>query len=275
LLARLQNPGARNQVRLSRATALAAVGRFAEAQVVIAEAKPDLKFVGDPVLSSTARIHEAEIALETGRPDDAYRLARQAGGVPDGPSGQSPRARAWLTVVRALGAAGRADEATAEVARFVAWASASDDEQAMLYSQLAVASQAGPADAHSLYRDMLRRIEREGVPRNLALMSIPYARALIATHDMGAAASVAGRLVQYADQDFGSALLLLELYHAMGETDAWRAALTHAQEIAGERTIPAFLRSAPRPSEHGAPAGRSGKVVGPNADGRQSEGKKA
>jgi hypothetical protein len=61
----------------------------------------------------------------------------------------------------------------------------------------------------------------------------------------------------------------------MGETDAWRAALTHAQEIAGERTIPAFLRSAPRPPEHGGPAARSGKVVGPNGDGRQSEGKKA
>jgi DNA-binding winged helix-turn-helix (wHTH) protein/tetratricopeptide (TPR) repeat protein len=275
LLARLQNPGARNQVRLSRATALAATGRFAEAQVVIAEAKPDLESVDDPVLSSMARIHEAEIALETGRPDDAYRLAHQAGEVPDDPSGQSPRARAWLAVVRALVASGHTDEATAEVARFVDWASASDDEQAMLYSQLAAASQAGPADARSLYRDMLRRIEHEGVPRNLALVSIPYARALMATHDMGAAASVAGRLVQYADQDFGSALLLLELYHAMGETDAWRAALTHAQEIAGERTIPAFLRSAPRPPEHGGPAARSGKVVGPNGDGRQSEGKKA
>lgn len=259
LLTRLQNPRARLQVRLSRVTALAAAGRFAEAQELLEGAKPDLDAVGDPLLSAMARTHGAEIAMETGRPEDAYRLARQAIEVPANTGGDSSvRARAWLIVVRALVALERTDEAASEVARFTAWAGASGDEQAALYAKLATASKSGGHSATELhlYRDLLRMAEHDGTPRDVALVSVPYARALMASGDVEGAAGIAGRLVQYADQDFDSALLLLELYHGMGRTDAWRTALIRARAIAGERTIPPLLRT-PRGGSDGAPDPRA------------------
>jgi hypothetical protein len=37
----------------------------------------------------------------------------------------------------------------------------------------------------------------------------------------------------------------VRLYHAIGETRAWRDALEHARDLAGERVIPAALQIAP------------------------------
>lgn len=56
---------------------------------------------------------------------------------------------------------------------------------------------------------------------------------------------VVDRVAPYVDRHYDVALLQLRVYHALGPVSAWRAALRRARALAGERRIPAALRSAP------------------------------
>ena len=57
-------------------------------------------------------------------------------------------------------------------------------------------------------------------------------------------ASAAGT-ARFAEDDYGSALLQVRLYHALGQPEAWRRALANALALAGERAVPAALATMP------------------------------
>jgi hypothetical protein len=68
---------------------------------------------------------------------------------------------------------------------------------------------------------------------------------LIARGELARATTVAGQLDRHATDHFGSALLQVRLYRALGRTEAWRGALERARGAAGERAIPADLAQPP------------------------------
>lgn len=251
LLEQLQHQLAREQVRMSRATALASVGRLEEARSLFAELANNLNTAEEARSLGMIRVEQAYVELQAGDAKAAYAMAWPVREVAAGADAVPIRARAWLIVVQSLAQMARVDEARVQAEQFVAWADTLGDETAALYSRAAEAdaTRAGGEynAALSLYAIAMRLAERNAVPIDLAMIAIPYARALIAAGDLQRAGTVAGRISRYAEQDFGSALLQVELYHEMDEVEAWRAALEHARALAGERSISGKLKVPPRP----------------------------
>jgi hypothetical protein len=56
---------------------------------------------------------------------------------------------------------------------------------------------------------------------------------------------VAERVSAWAPHNYDAALVQVRLYHALGQTGAWHAALERAQSLAGERIVPPGLAQAP------------------------------
>jgi len=107
------------------------------------------------------------------------------------------------------------------------------------------AAQGDDAQAERLFREAGAQSETQGVPDTIVLASAAYVHWLLAHDRIGEASAHAGRIAVWADHDFDSALLQVEVFQASGESDAWARALLQAQHLAGERTIPAALLAAP------------------------------
>ncbi len=60
---------------------------------------------------------------------------------------------------------------------------------------------------------------------------------------------VVGLVDRYAARNYDAAVLQARLYHALGHTEAWRSAYTHARALAGERPLPADLGTEPAPTQ--------------------------
>lgn len=261
LLARLQNPIPRHQLQYARAMALAAVGRLAEARAAYATLGADVDPMHEMRLAAMIRLRQADLELQAGDARAALAIAQQVSEMPARADTALIRASGWLTVVQSLTKLERAAEAREQARQLVAWAASTNNAIAGLYGRLAEAEAAEASGRRSaaldLYADAMLQVEREGVPADVALVAVTYGRTLIAAGDLALAGIVAGRVTRYAEQDFASALLLVELYHAMGRREAWRAALTHVRTLAGERAIPPGLMLPPRPAVPVGPAPRS------------------
>ncbi len=264
LLARLQNPIPRHQLQYARATALAAVGRLVEARAAYAGLAADVDPVREARITAMIRRRQADLEMQAGDAQLAHDIARQVSAMPALADAITIRASGWLTVVQSLTKLKRTAEARDQVQQLVAWAASTDHAIAMLYGRLAQAEEAladgRQAAALELYAGAMLQVERDGVPADVALVAIAYGRALIAAGDLARAGVVAGRVTRYAEQDFESALLLAELYHAMGRVEAWRTALEHVRTLAGERAIPPGLMLPPRPE---VPVGPAPRAVAP------------
>jgi tetratricopeptide (TPR) repeat protein len=250
LLGHLQSPLPRHQLQYARAMSLAAVGRLTEARASYAELAAHVDPVHESRIAAMIRLRQADIELQAGDAEAAHAIARQVSGMPARPDTALIRASGWLTVVQSLVKMGRSTETDEQVQQFAAWADAANNRIAVLYSRLAQAEQAQASGRHdaalSLYANAMLSVEREGVPADVAMVAVSYGRALIAAGDLARASTIAGRVTRYAEQDFTSALLLVELYHATGKADAWRTALDHARTLAGERSIPPQFAIPPR-----------------------------
>jgi Flp pilus assembly protein TadD len=145
---------------------------------------------------------------------------------------------------------GRDDEAIAELARLVAFAKATDVPDVRVFARLAEAesawSQRGRGDSALLFDDALRLANAIGVPALVAEVAVSYGNALIDRGDLAAASAIAGQVARWADRDFSCALLQARLYHALGQREPWRAALSRARSLAGERPLPVAVISPPR-----------------------------
>jgi DNA-binding winged helix-turn-helix (wHTH) protein/tetratricopeptide (TPR) repeat protein len=248
-LAKLEDPTARRLVTYWRASALAAVGRLAEAneqldQLIRASAARD-----DTGVLAMSRYRKSALALAAGRIEDAVALAGQAVAGTEGAPWIDVRAEAWLTLIRALRGQGRDADAAREVERFDAWSRTLGDRQVQILAELALAEQAWSERrreaAAAAYAAALSLAEQGPVPADIATVGVSWGTTLIADGDLEAAGAVVGRVARWASSDFSCAVLLANLYRALGQPAAWEAALAQARTLAGERAVPASAAAAP------------------------------
>lgn len=117
---------------------------------------------------------------------------------------------------------------------------------ALLVARAEWAAQQGQAvEAEDAFRQAMRAAEAHAVPANVVLAADAYARWLLAQHRSEDARSVAGRIAQWAERDYDSAVLQVAVFHALAQPEAWARALKRAQALAGERAIPAALLQSP------------------------------
>jgi DNA-binding winged helix-turn-helix (wHTH) protein/tetratricopeptide (TPR) repeat protein len=249
LRAKLDNPGSRTALELQRARALAASGRLADSRRLLDElehrASPGETGLPGDVASESARVY-----LATGNAEAALESARSAVQRLPTVDEARERARAWLTLTRALRAAGRIEDARVQTDELSRWAATHASMASVtLFMALASAEQAAAEhrrdDATRAFTTALGDAERWAVPADLSAVAVSYGNALIAEGDFEHASTVIGRVARWADRDFDCALLQASLYHALGQRATWQTALARARALAGERSIPAALLDPP------------------------------
>lgn len=87
--------------------------------------------------------------------------------------------------------------------------------------------------------------ESRAEPAVHVLVADAYARWLLTRDRFSEALAVAGRIARWAEEDYLSALLQLEVLHASDRREAWQVARSRAQQLAGEREVPVHLLAMP------------------------------
>lgn len=231
LRARAVDPTHRQAIMLDRIDVLSALGRFSEADAVLA----------DPELATLTSLNEqrrllytrAELELRRGRPTEALRIAdRTLANWPR--SSQDPR-RDWL-VLRRQQAALALGVPPLEVQ------SDSTDTRAGIAPFLneAIARRwRGDIDgADALYREAIAVADRDGIPAEILEGVEAYAPWLIERGLIVEASGLIGRVAPWSERDFMSAMLHVSLFQAMKLQDPLQTALADARRLAGERPVP-------------------------------------
>ncbi|MEO7063053.1 MAG: hypothetical protein ABI082_04665, partial [Dokdonella sp.] len=249
LIGQLENRGTRQALQIVRANALAANGRLTEAHALLAElAKETAQAQASPL---GARIHMAQARLDVrnGQFASAAALATSAVAALTSDDYQRERATAWLILVRALRAQGKDATASDETDRLLVWAKTLHTPPADAYAPLADAERLWAARhldlAHVAYAKALAAAEQDAIPADTAEVVVSYGTSLIADGEFDRASAVVGQVARWADRDFACALLQVRYYRAIGERDAWQAALKRARGLAGERQISTLLTEPP------------------------------
>jgi DNA-binding winged helix-turn-helix (wHTH) protein/TolB-like protein len=258
---RLESQLAIDSYRSERADILFANGRLGDARALLRELTATLSHERDLDLLARVQTTQARLALLDDQAETAATLAASAVAALATPDYLRERASAWLLLTRALRAQGKDTEAAAETARLTAWAADAQYEPAHVFATLAQAEQAWGArqieNARAAYERALALAELSAVPADTAEVVISFGSTLIAEGELERASAVVGQAARWAEQDFGSALLQVKLYHALKQTDAWRSALARARGLAGERVIAARLTESPNASGQASAAARS------------------
>lgn len=253
VFARMRNARGDRTFDLHEARALIAAGHYASAGRVLdaIAADPDLK--DKPGQQSNVWLNQAQLALAQDRVDAAASLAAQAlAARPAATSvavhGARGRAVAWRIRTRALQRQGALAAAADELKHYTAWAADQADPAVVCQVALAQAEQAAAqrrgADAITAFESALAAANR-AAPADIAQVLGAYGTYLIDTGQSGEATRIVGQAARFAEDDYGSALLQVRLYHALGQPEAWRRALANARVLAGERAVPAALATLP------------------------------
>ncbi|HVT32136.1 MAG TPA: transcriptional regulator [Rhodanobacteraceae bacterium] len=250
--AKLEDPSAARLIGYWRASALAAVGRLAEANEHLDELIRVSGPRDDTGVLAMSRFRKSTLALAAGRIEDAVALAGQVVATTEGSPWNDVRAEAWLTLIRGLRGQGRDADATREVDRFAAWARTNRDHPVRILAGLAQAEQAWNEHrrdaAAAFYADALALAEKSAVPAEIAAVGVSWGTMLIAAGELDSASAIVGRVARWSGSDFPCAVLQANLYRALGRQSAWEAALAQARSLAGERAVPAAASSAPAPT---------------------------
>jgi DNA-binding winged helix-turn-helix (wHTH) protein/tetratricopeptide (TPR) repeat protein len=234
--------------RVIRAWTLFAVGRTDEALQLLRALRQLPHDAGDEVRIAWASELEAEHALSIGADakaaDEATRTLK-AHWDADYPQ---LYARAWLMLVRAELRQQQSDRARESSTALAAWAAKSPDDLARVYASLAkaeVTASENREDAASAFEQALADADAARVPFEILEVASAYLDFLVDKGDLGKATLVAERVSAWAPHNYDAALVQVRLYHALGQTGAWHAALERAQSLAGERIVPPGLAQAP------------------------------
>jgi DNA-binding winged helix-turn-helix (wHTH) protein/tetratricopeptide (TPR) repeat protein len=249
LATKLEDSSASRLVMYWRASALAAVGRLAEANEQLDELIRASGARDDTGVLAMSRHRKSALALAAGRIEDAVALSGQVvAGTEDSPW-NDVRAEAWLTLIRGLRGQSRDAEAAREVERFAAWAHDSNEHPVRILAELARAEQAWGERhrdaAAAAYGEALILAERSAVPADIATVGVSWGTTLISEGQLDAAGPVVGRVARWSGSDFSCAVLQANLYRALGQSAAWESALAQARALAGERAVPASVSAAP------------------------------
>jgi DNA-binding winged helix-turn-helix (wHTH) protein/tetratricopeptide (TPR) repeat protein len=249
LIEREPNPERRRYANLGRVAVLSANGRIEQAAALLAKVRDEAARDNDKVLLGVAQALAAEQAFVAGDAAHAQSEAQAALSAPWEAEGPRDYARTFLILLRAQLAAGAREAAAATVVAVDDWTARDDMPVGRIYADLVHAEQAGGAGQPELARAAFERAlvaaEAGRVPEDLLQVSAAYAVWLLDERDLPRAGVVAGRVAGAADRDYRAALLQLRLYHALGNVDAWRNAVSRARALAGERDVPAKLLSVP------------------------------
>jgi tetratricopeptide (TPR) repeat protein len=237
-----RNPREGWWLTLSRAVALAGVGRLHDADDLVKRVRESSDPDEDAVVRIEADALAADLALLRADNLSAAALAATALTPVLENSNWQDYAAAWFTRVAALQRVGRVAEAAAEVKRLRSWAEASPGERRLLYAVLAEANQAKAEGSSEIalgrYADAMARAERLGIPEDIVVVGEPYVEALIEAGQIDQASAISGRLAPWAGKDMRAAWAQARVYQALGKTDASREALQRARALAGERVLP-------------------------------------
>lgn len=230
-----------------RAYALLGAGRHAEAAELLRSteaAKPDVRG------ALTLTFHQAKALLAWRRGDARRTIDEIDTAWALLPPSQMSDDEDFYTVLlrqRASIASGQPSQGGLDLRSLHAEGSRDEDSPpALLVARAEWAAQQGQAaEAEAAFRQAMAAAEAHAVPANVVLAADAYARWLLARQRPEDARGVAGRIVQWADRDYDSAVLQVAVFHALAQSDAWARALKRAQALAGERLIPAELLQAP------------------------------
>lgn len=238
--------GMRRELAMVRAVALADNGRTAEATVlaetVVREADPKQ----DAALIAETNKLLAEIALLQGDDDRAADLASKALTPALESDDQRDCASLWLTRISALQHAGHLDRARSEVASLADWHThlPFKDDWVDIYVTRAKAAQSWVDghhdDAIGQLKLTMASAEKLGVPELIVSVGEAYALALLDAGQQDQAMAVSGRLSVWSNTDWRAAWVEARVYLALGQTDSWNRARAKAQQLAGDRRLPAI-----------------------------------
>jgi tetratricopeptide (TPR) repeat protein len=248
-----RNPREGWWLTLSRAVALAGVGRLRDADDLIAR----IRTASDPAEDAVARVEAdalaADLALLRGDHAQAAALAAKA----LTPALESTN---WLdyestlaTRIRALQRGGDIAAAAAEIRRLRTWAETLPGDRRLFYVELMEAEQAhaeGSTDAAlQKYADALAHAERIGIPEDIVAVGQSYVAALLAAGRIDQASAVGGRLAPWSSQDVRASWVQAQIYQALRKDDAARVALERTRRLAGERSLPGDVVPRMRPAD--------------------------
>lgn len=236
-----RNPRESWWLTLSRAVALAGVGRLHDADDLVRRIRETSDPVEDAVVRTEAESLAADLALLRGNNAQAASLAAAALTPALENSNRQDYASAWFTRVRALQRDGQIAAAAAEVKRLRNWADMTVDDRRSLYVALAEADQAraegNREQAVQRYAGAMSQAERLGIPEDIVVVGESYAEILLDTGMLDQASAVSGRLAPWAGKDMRVAGTQARLYQALGRSDAADKALALARQLAGERVL--------------------------------------
>lgn len=250
LAAQIADPVLRQLAQLTRARMLTNDGQLSAARQILQANSQLTSGNSDPALVQFARALRAQLEYSVGRADLAQTSAEKALLPELEDADKREYALTWLTDIRSRRALGRLTEATEQTRRMQAWASHSNSRIPRLYASIALAevstantqqTEANRAwlDVLNLDRDIRIPFEQLQVARSQTLWLLGHGQAQQAI-------AVVDRVAAFTPTNFDAALLQLQLYHALGQTQAWQAALARTRALAGERSLPDELMIAPR-----------------------------
>lgn len=247
LNARIEFPGLRAAMQLSRADLLLENGRLTDAKALVDQAYPWIVDNDDRINRYFAHTLAARVALMSGEPARAEEQARQAIGNLFDPD-EDPRqvARTYLILV-SLQAAHDIHAAQRSAAALREYADAEPRKPVAAYAHLADATVATARGDVAAARDAYERAQKapDLQPWDRLRIAEAYVPWLIAQGEPDRAAEVVGAMGDAPYRNFDAAMLEVRLYHATRQRAAWQSALDRADALANERQVDKALRTWP------------------------------
>ena len=235
----------RHELTAVRAAALADNGRTAEAKALFEQVFNDADADKEAGLRALVDKWQARLALDRGDGEHAAALAADALKPALENDDQRDYAETWLIRISALQRAGKTDEARREIAAMLAWEShlSVKNDWTHIYAVRAMAAQAWIDGNHDKaieqFKLAMDLADKLGVPEVIVSAGKAYALALLDAGHLDQAVAVSGRLSAWSNVDWRAAWVEARVYQALGQTDSWEKSRSKAQQLAGERPLPA------------------------------------
>ena len=245
LKVRVADPELLSLLLSTRAGVLRALGRLTEADALLREIESKPLRAKDEFVG-LADLVRARLAFD--RADMSEAVARADSALQRLVDPEYTTLRAHLQLLRQRARAAREHETPTASEQMLGdpLSDIGDVQPALLVAAAEQALRRGDdATAERDFRAALARADAGGDAEDVIESAASYGRWLLGRGRADDAVPVVGRTAAWADRDFRCALLAAELFHALGRFAPWSEALARAEKLAGERTIPAELRTPP------------------------------